>query len=260
MLVRPKSHDFRILGKAVRAADEDVHQSRQAIEKAHSEKIKFDEANPWGQQQLGGAGAFAARDGLFCGQGGVTILFGEIGLHGFGRVMQQIARQITDRHGRHYFFVHRIVRPSRMVAMKQPQTPIGIAFAVTQITTHETVAARESPGHESRCGECGDDRFLQALTHAFIGINTEYPVMSCLFNSKLLLRPEAPPRRLNDPRTVALREFGSAIRAAGINDNDLVAKGNAPQAFLKLQSCVEDDKDGGKRMANQRLPGTWPVL
>ena len=58
--------------------------------------------------------------------------------------------------------------------------------------------------------------------------------MCRLCNGKLFLRPEATPRRLDYPRAMALREFNGAVNAAGINDDDLIAKGHAFQAFLKL--------------------------
>jgi hypothetical protein len=61
----PEFVEFSVLAETIEAANRDVHQSGNAIEKAEPYKVKLDEAKNRAQHQLGETGALAARVQVF---------------------------------------------------------------------------------------------------------------------------------------------------------------------------------------------------
>jgi hypothetical protein len=73
--------------------------------------------------------------------------------------------------------------------------------------------------------------------------------VACLFDRELLLRAEAAPFRTNDAGTGLLGEFHRAVVAAGVDDQDLVAERQAPQAVRQLARSVLGNQHGRKGLA-----------
>ena len=145
---------FCVFGKAGAAADEDVHQAGQAIEKPSPEKIKFDEAYQGREQQVRGMGALALCQCRVGGQRAVAVLFVQIVFQRLCGIVEQVAceRSYRSAHcaSEAYFFVHHIGRPLRMAPVKAAHVPIGVAFAMTQVTTHEAIAPGKAISIKSR--------------------------------------------------------------------------------------------------------------
>jgi hypothetical protein len=105
-----KSQHFRILGEAGRAADEDVHQARHAVEQAQAQEIELGEAQQRRHQQRGARrGALALRQRRFGSQRAVAVLLRQIGFQRLRRLVQQVARPGSRLHPGDHPLMHRIV-------------------------------------------------------------------------------------------------------------------------------------------------------
>src|SRR5574343_1770854 len=87
----------------------------------------------------------------------------------------------------------RIIRPAGVLAVKQADAFIRIAFAVSQVATQKVVAAGKLVSVMSRVVKRLFYRGFQRRSDDFIGINTQHPVMGCLIDGKLLLSAKAQP-------------------------------------------------------------------
>ena len=67
-------------------------------------------------------------------------------------------------------------------------------------------------------------------------------------DGELLLWPEAQPGLGDDPGAVALGQGLRTIGAAGVDNDDVIGKMCALQAFLKLCSGIEGDDRNGERL------------
>ena len=144
--------------------------------------------------------------------------------------------------------MYRIVGPACVPTVEQAQAPIRIPFAVAQIASHETIAARKAIGMERRHIQRHPDALLQGFADSFVGIDAKHPVVLGLRYCKLFLRPEAAPFGLHYLCAVALRQINRVIVAAGVDDNDFVAEGEGAQTRFDLARCVECDQDGRERL------------
>ena len=68
--------------------------------------------------------------------------------------------------------------------------------------------------------------------------------MPCLLHGKLLLRPEAAPHGLDGACAAALCQLDAAILAAGIDDDNLVAEGQAVETGGQLRRPLMGNQDG----------------
>ena len=144
--------------------------------------------------------------------------------------MQQIATERSDQSLSQHFFMHSVLRPARMAAVKEAQAHVRITLAMTQITTKEAVATRKSVSGVALREQSSKNIFPQALTYSLIRIYTQNPVVTRLLNGKLFLLAETSPVAMNDARAEALCQFYSTILAPRIDDNDLITEGQTIEA------------------------------
>jgi hypothetical protein len=79
--------------------------------------------------------------------------------------------------------------------------------------------------------------------------------MARLLDRELLLGAEAAPFRADDSRAASPGEFRCAVLTTGIDDQNLVAEGEARQAVRKLTGGVLGDQYGGEELAIVRGHG-----
>ena len=120
-----------------------------------------------------------------------------------------------------------------------------------RIAAEETIAARAAECRGQRAFQGIFDAGLQFRCHAFIGIETEHPVVAGGRDGELLLRPKAQPVLLNDARPESFGQRRRAVRAAGIDDDDLVGETHALQAGFQLRCRIERDDGNGERLARR---------
>ena len=133
----------------------------QAVPKALAHEVELDETDQGAEQDLRATSTFTAGKGSLCCQRGVTILFGQIAGKCLGGFVQEIARQVADRVMGEYLLVNGVIRPLGVLAVKQAQAPVRVAFAKAQVAPEKTVAAREAVRLMGWCGKRGFKAGLQ---------------------------------------------------------------------------------------------------
>src|SRR5713226_1837854 len=86
-----------VLQVAVHAADRDVQQPRNAVEKPEAQHVELEEAHQWRGEKVRDPGAEPALVGLARGERGVAVLALEIGGEVVGGVVQQVALERARR-------------------------------------------------------------------------------------------------------------------------------------------------------------------
>ncbi len=106
-----------------------------------------------------------------------------------------------------------------------------------------------------RIGERPADRLRELGRDFLVGVDAQHPVVARERDREALLRTEAAPRLLDDARAVPSRDVARGVVAARIDDDDLVAERERPQARRELIAGVVRDQDGGdrKRRGGHRL-------
>src|SRR5574343_868545 len=107
-----------IFYKAVHTADSDVDQPGQSIAEALADQVELDETNDGAEGDTSKRSTFAGLQRHLGGQRGVAILFGQVGGQGFCRIVQQVALQGADDPVGDNLFMHCIVRPAGLSAIK----------------------------------------------------------------------------------------------------------------------------------------------
>src|SRR5229473_2196092 len=136
--------------------------------------------------------------------------------------------------------------PARVLAVKQPHVPVGIALAVLEPPTQKAVAARNSVDEAARRLELRDDSLAQLGAQAFVGINAQYPLVARSVDGELLLRAEPEPFFPDDASAVTGRELDRVVRRARVHHDDLLGKGDTRKAALQLAGGVAGDDRYGQ--------------
>src|SRR3954462_14326992 len=98
---------------------------------------------------------------------------------------------------------------------------------------------REVPGAQRL------DLSTQLAGYALVRIEAQYPVVTGGFDGELLLRPVPGPIALDDTRIQAACDLASSVCRMGINDDNLVAEAQRPQASIDpIRLVVRDDAGG----------------
>jgi hypothetical protein len=92
------------------------------------------------------------------------------------------------------------------------------------------------------------DFFRRFGGNPFVGVQNKHPGQATLINGKLFLRPESPPPGLQENIAAEIpRDPDGIIRTARVNDDNLLRKGNTPQAIRQIVRFILRDDGYGKR-------------
>ncbi len=165
------------------------------------------------------------------------------------RIVEQVAAELTDaRAGIHLNrFVNVTLFPVALGPIEQPQLSIRIPAAAANPTILIERAAGDEKGVRQVCFR-KDLKYLdhpaQFIRNSLVGVETEDPIVLCLFDRKLLLRAEAGPRIDDHSRAAVRRNVARRIGGIGVDDEDLVSPGDGFAGGLDIRFFIERD-DGG---------------
>src|SRR5436305_12594566 len=138
--------------------------------------------------------------------------------------MQKVAVEPPDWTIGEDVLVHYVTAPSRMVAMKKPQVPVRIPFAVAKPASEKAIAPWHHVRVATRRGERRPNAVGERWRDTFVGVQGQNPIVGRLCYREILLRPKSEPRLLDDACAAAASNFYGIIDAAGIDDDHLRGK------------------------------------
>ena len=160
--------------------------------------------------------------------------------------MLQIARQRDDVAIDVDMFVDlAIAAPAAAASVEQAQHPIGIRVAMTQKSTEILRRARKAIACRGKIRVL--DRRAQLRCDAFVGIQTQHPVVLRRAHCEILLLAISLERMRDDRRPECDGALRRAVFRSGVDDEDFLAKCERTDAILDAVGFVECDDAGRDR-------------
>jgi hypothetical protein len=134
--------------------------------------------------------------------------------------------------------------------LKKPDDPIGPPSGMPNPSALKKVFPGEtvSGGYPRRVRDNSPDCCRRFGGNPFIGVQNKHPGLTALIDGKLFLRPESPPPGLQENLAAEIpRNPDGIIRTARVDDDNLLRKGDAPQAIRQIIRLVFRDDGYGKR-------------
>src|SRR5581483_2775723 len=165
------------------------------------------------------------------------------------RVMLEIVRELRRRSVDLHRFMDVAALPPAGPAVVEAHLVVGIEVrrpdpaAEMKRDARHAIAAMARLAREDRCDFAGERR-----RDALVGVEREDPVVRRLVGGEILLIDVAGPRAREHAHAAAARDRHRSIRAAGVDDEDLVGPGGGIDRRADVFLFVErDDRDRDRR-------------
>ena len=167
--------------------------------------------------------------------------------------MQHVCPQLTYSLLCDEFFMNQIVRKAGTAAFEKACDAVRVPARMAHVLTAVARQSGKAVNVESRIVEHRLDLGLQLWRYSFVSINRQNPVTTRQSECAVLLHAEAGPIWTSvDFSLVFFSNAQSLIRAAAIQNHNLICKTNRLQTTLEIVSLIFSDDDNGE--TGQLLP------
>ena len=232
-------------------ADGDVP-ADSAVEKSALEEIALAQPPQRMDRPAPGMGAAMLLVGRLRPEPGVAgAAFGAIG-RVFISEMMEMPRQNGMPAGKFKLLMHAATGEARLRAAKKAHEPVGIPIAVAypfltiKNEARELVSVRRPRRIRRRIGFHARDGSGEIRRNLLVGVDAEHPGIQRLVEGEIFLTDVAEPVLVHDARAEFLRDLERLVRAAGIDDENLIdERGDAGEASRQVALLVKSDDAGG---------------